>query len=195
MLVCGSRYHPSLPFLFHTDERNAQGGQDVWGNVTSAPDDQEGASHTHGELISFRNVLHESHNDTTGVAKVTSNMTADEAGTWILEHTPTSFQVCVSCSIAHLPYADSPTSLKKMMATNYSFGIERDEKQLKQNDVDHTKWTNPLEHRYESVLSQFRLNFDQVCFSRLPNAPSMKFLCVYGHGKETERSYWSALSL
>ena len=153
----------SLPYLFYTDERNAQGGQDVWGNVTSAPDDQEGASHTHGELISFRNVLYESNND-TAVAKVTSNMTADEAGTWILEHTPTPFQVCVSCSIAHLPYADSPTALKKMMATNYSFGIERDEKQLKKNDVDHTKWTNPLEHRYESVLSQFRLNFDQVCF-------------------------------
>lgn len=25
---------------------------------------------------------------------------------------------------------------------------------------------------------------------RLPNAPSMKIYCVYGHGKETERSYW-----
>lgn len=23
----------------------------------------------------------------------------------------------------------------------------------------------------------------------------MKFLCVYGHGKETERSYWSVMSL
>ena len=25
---------------------------------------------------------------------------------------------------------------------------------------------------------------------RLPNAPSMKIYCLYGHGKETERSYW-----
>ena len=25
---------------------------------------------------------------------------------------------------------------------------------------------------------------------RLPNAPSLKMYCVYGHGKETERSYW-----
>jgi hypothetical protein len=35
-----------------------------------------------------------------------------------------------------------------MIATNYSFGIEREEAQLKRNDVDHTKWTNPLEVRY-----------------------------------------------
>jgi hypothetical protein len=29
-----------------------------------------------------------------------------------------------------------------------------------------------------------------VADSRLPNAPSMKIYCLYGHGKETERSYW-----
>jgi hypothetical protein len=29
-----------------------------------------------------------------------------------------------------------------------------------------------------------------VAESRLPNAPSMKIYCLYGHGKETERSYW-----
>jgi len=39
--------------------------------------------------------------------------------------------------------------------------------------LDHAKWTNPLE-------------------VRLPYAPSMKIYCVYGHGKETERSYWYA---
>lgn len=54
-----------------------------------------------------------------------------------------------------------------MLAANFSYGIEKDEKKLKANDRDHTKWTNPLE-------------------SRLPNAPSMKFFCVYGHGKDTE---------
>jgi len=57
-----------------------------------------------------------------------------------------------------------------MMASNYSCGIEKDEKQLARNDHDPTKWTNPLE-------------------ARLPNAPSMKLFCIYGHGKETERSY------
>lgn len=32
-----------------------------------------------------------------------------------------------------------------MVATNYSYGIERDEEVLKKNGLDHTKWTNPLE--------------------------------------------------
>ncbi len=32
-----------------------------------------------------------------------------------------------------------------MLATNYSFGIERDEEQLKKNNLDFTKWSNPLE--------------------------------------------------
>ena len=54
-----------------------------------------------------------------------------------------------------------------MLGTNFSYGIEKDEKKLRDNDHDHTKWTNPLE-------------------SRLPNAPSMKLFCVYGHGKDTE---------
>jgi len=119
-----------------------QGGDVIWGNSTHAPDDVDGADHSHGELIAFRAKLND--------AKA-KNMTADNAGTWILEHTPTTFQ--------------------KMLATNFSYGIEKDEKKLKANDRDHTKWTNPLE-------------------IRLPNAPSMKFFCVYGHGKDTERSYW-----
>lgn len=124
-----------------------KGGNAVWGNGTFAPDDAENASHTHGELIAFRHAL-----ATTQDLEV-GNMTADQAGTWVLEHTPTTFQ--------------------KMMATNYSNGIERDEEQLARNNLDHRKWTNPLE-------------------VQLPYAPSMKYYCVYGHGKETERSYWYA---
>ena len=64
---------------------------------------------------------------------------------------------------------------QKMLATNFSYGIEKDEKKLRANDRDHTKWTNPLE-------------------STLPNAPSMKFFCVYGHGKDTEVGHllWKA---
>jgi len=90
---------------------------------------------------------------TSATGEPSKNMTADEASDWILEHTPSTFQ--------------------KMIATNYSFGIERDEHQLEKNNHDPTKWTNPLE-------------------IQLPRAPSMKFYCVYGVGKETERSYWYA---
>jgi hypothetical protein len=48
---------------------------------------------------------------------------------------------------------------QKMVATNYSFGIERDEKKLKLNDGDHTKWTNPLEVRSVPFLSLSWLDF------------------------------------
>ncbi|KAK0486020.1 phospholipid:diacylglycerol acyltransferase [Armillaria novae-zelandiae] len=123
-----------------------KGGDAIWGNGRFAPDDQSDSIHTHGELIAFReSQMLSAENDSVG------NMTSEQAGTWILQHTPATFQ--------------------KMMAANYSFGIERNEATLKRNDGDHTKWTNPLE-------------------VRLPNAPSMKMYCVYGHGKETEvRAY------
>ncbi|KAF8813753.1 phospholipid:diacylglycerol acyltransferase [Phlegmacium glaucopus] len=121
-----------------------KGGNDVWGNASHAPDDNSNATHSHGELITFRHVLNADDNDTR-------NLTAEDASNWILEHTPVTFQ--------------------KMLETNYSYGIERDSEKLKSNDGDHRKWSNPLE-------------------VRLPYAPSMKIYCVYGHGKETERSYW-----
>ncbi len=78
-----------------------------------------------------------------------------------------------------------------MIATNYSYGIERDEEALERNDLDHTKWTNPLESRHVThsvVLMHGSLN----CITlRLPIAPSLQIYCVYGHGKETEVSIWS----
>lgn len=124
-----------------------KGGEAVWGNATFAPDDIFGYAQSHGELVVFRPSVVE----TEGKYSLLKNMTASEAGTWILERTPTHFQ--------------------KMIASNYSFGIERDEQALERNNLDHTKWTNPLE-------------------IQLPHAPTTKFYCVYGHGKDTERSYW-----
>lgn len=56
-----------------------------------------------------------------------------------------------------------------MLGRNFSFGIERSPEQLALNDKDHRKWTNPLE-------------------MTLPRAPSMSIQCLYGVGKETERS-------
>ncbi|KDR75256.1 hypothetical protein GALMADRAFT_280005 [Galerina marginata CBS 339.88] len=124
-----------------------KGGDAVWGNDTHAPDDDCDATHTHGKLIAFRP------NSALPDDQSARNMTAIDASNWILEHTPATFQ--------------------KMLESNYSYGIERDENQLKRNNADHRKWSNPLE-------------------VSLPNAPSMKIYCVYGHGKETERSYWYA---
>ncbi|GFZ46798.1 Phospholipid:diacylglycerol acyltransferase [Saitozyma sp. JCM 24511] len=65
----------------------------------------------------------------------------------------------------------TPSNFQRMIETNYSYGFESDPEQLANNNGDHRKWTNPLE-------------------VQLPIAPSMKIYCLYGHGKETERSYW-----
>ncbi|CAG8643201.1 3073_t:CDS:2, partial [Racocetra fulgida] len=59
----------------------------------------------------------------------------------------------------------------KMLSNNYSFGMATSEDEISDDMKDHTKWTNPLE-------------------SRLPYAPEMKIYCLYGWGKETERSYY-----
>lgn len=63
----------------------AQGGDLIWGNSTHAPDDADGADHSHGELIAFRAQLQDT---------PVKNMTADNAGAWIIKHTPIAFQVC-----------------------------------------------------------------------------------------------------
>lgn len=44
-----------------------------------------------------------------------------------------------------------------MMEGNYSFGIERDVEKLKANNVDPTKWSNPLE--VQSVIGRQRLGW------------------------------------
>ncbi|KAG6911172.1 hypothetical protein DXG01_003912 [Tephrocybe rancida] len=104
-----------------------KGGDTIWGNETQAPDDEPNAVHTHGELIAFREAQAV---DVAGSNSTTVRMTSEQAGTWILEQTPSTFQ--------------------KMLASNYSYGLERDEAALKRNDLDPTKWTNPLEVRYMS---------------------------------------------
>jgi phospholipid:diacylglycerol acyltransferase len=86
----------------------------VWGNATFAPDDDEGGNHTHGELISFRQTVPIPLDDKDAEAlpltqgqpqfataqssnnrtlPVLGNMTVDEAGGWILGHTPSTFRV------------------------------------------------------------------------------------------------------
>ncbi|KAF8589534.1 phospholipid/diacylglycerol acyltransferase [Ramaria rubella] len=124
-----------------------KGGTSIWGNATWAADDLQNATQSHGHFVAFRAI--NGANDPG-----TNNLTVDEASDFILGHTPSSFQ--------------------RMMAMNYSFGIERDSVSLAKNDQDHTKWTNPLE-------------------IRLPYAPSMRIYCVYGHGKDTEASLPDAI--
>ncbi|GJJ11891.1 hypothetical protein Clacol_006129 [Clathrus columnatus] len=123
-----------------------KGGDTIWGNSTWAPDDKHDSPISFGQLVSFRPEF-EGYDPP-------SNMSTVEASDFILQQTPQYF--------------------RDMMKTNYSIGVERDEKALIKNDGDHRKWSNPLE-------------------IRLPNAPSMKIYCIYGHGKATERGYWRTI--
>jgi phospholipid:diacylglycerol acyltransferase len=125
VLRCGSRSGSFLFELVSSLTVSEQGGEAVWGNGTHAPDDPDDADHSHGHFVAFRDPgastkeLHE--RTDPGIA----NLTAGDVTNWILESTPVSYQ--------------------KMVASNYSFGLERDEKQLQANNYDFRKWTNPLE--------------------------------------------------
>ena len=78
-------------------------------------------------------------------------MTAQEASKWILDRTPRSFRVNLFFFLKMVNRA--LTDEQKMLETNYSYGFERDEDQLKRNDGDFRKWSNPLEVR----LGYFKL--------------------------------------
>jgi len=67
-----------------------KGGNAVWGDGIRAPDDECNATHSHGQLIAFR----QNHAGTATQGEISTNMTADEASEWILRHTPSTFQVC-----------------------------------------------------------------------------------------------------
>ncbi|EUC57472.1 phospholipid:diacylglycerol acyltransferase [Rhizoctonia solani AG-3 Rhs1AP] len=123
--------------------------------IYGAPDDPPGIApeDSHARFFNFRASPPADH--ALSGPGVPGNLSAEQAGNWLLGNVEEKWQ--------------------KMMAMNYSYGIERDPDQLAKNDDDHTKFSNPLE-------------------VRLPNAPSTRIFCLYGHGKDTERSYWYAAS-
>lgn len=67
-----------------------QGGNIIWGNLTHAADDEDDATHSHGELVAFR---HEQSLMAENRGEITPNLTAEGTGDWILRHTPSAFQV------------------------------------------------------------------------------------------------------
>ncbi|ODV90140.1 hypothetical protein CANCADRAFT_26813 [Tortispora caseinolytica NRRL Y-17796] len=119
-----------------------KGGSVVWGGIDSAPDDAPGQNNTFGKFIAFEKTIGE---------LSSKNLTVEGA-------METLFKV-------------SPEWFKKRVLENYSWGLATTTKQLKANEKDPSKWTNPLE-------------------VALPYAPDMKLYHFYGIGKPTERSYW-----
>ncbi|CAO1623472.1 unnamed protein product [Jaminaea pallidilutea] len=122
-----------------------KGGKAVWGNQTWAPDDHDISSDTHGPLYSFKaqdpSGLHkgagdaaearidpatgQGAHDVSSHLSVPANKSADDALTWLLQHTPNAFQ--------------------RMVETNYSNGIEYDADRVRANNDDPRTWANPLE--------------------------------------------------
>ena len=69
--------------------------------MTFAPDDMANSTHSHGSLISFRSGSPALQSDSE-----LSNMTSQDAGTWILERTPATFQVRSFAFCARALYAE-----------------------------------------------------------------------------------------
>lgn len=91
--------------------------------MVSINSDEPNAEDTHGHVFSFKQPGVSQ--DDLNAQTVQSNLTASEAQTWLMQHSPSTFQ--------------------RMLESNYSNGIERSEEQLKLNNQDPTKWANPLE--------------------------------------------------
>lgn len=120
------------------------GGDAVWGNATWAPDDQPGQNGTFGNIISFKD-------GTTNWTVPDRNLTVDLALEYLFNTTEDWYQDQVKGS--------------------YSHGVAHSQAEVDANELDPSKWINPLE-------------------TRLPLAPNLKIYCFYGVGKPTERNYF-----
>lgn len=140
-----------------------KGGDVIWGNRTSAPDDPTNElntdvsgvemsgskDQTFGSFIKYRSRFNQSV-EITGIQELEKDFTMEDSINLLLETSPEWFS--------------------NRVTEQYSFGVSKTEEELKINNHDHLKWANPLE-------------------IALPNAPDMKIYCFYGVGNPTERAY------
>ena len=118
------------------------GGEAVWGNLTWAPDDKPGQNISFGSFLNFKE---------TNSSKTPGNLTIAESVPYLFNHTEQWYVEAISRS--------------------YSRGVAHSKKAVEENQLNPSKWMNPLE-------------------TRLPLAPDMKIYCFYGIGKATERAYF-----
>lgn len=140
-----------------------KGGDIIWGNLTYSPDDPSNTlltnvseveirgpkDHTFGKFIRYRS-RNGKINKATGIDLLSKDFTMAQSIEKILNHSPDWF--------------------RNRIKENYSFGVAKTTAELRRNNNDHSKWSNPLE-------------------VQLPNAPDMKIFCFYGVGNPTERAY------
>lgn len=110
-----------------------KGGEAVWGSEKNAPDDQQDEKYeSFGNMISF--VPHPD-----GINENSTDTPSHSTDPLIRNYT-------VSGSI-DLLLKNADDNFANHLHSNYSYGITTDSKQLKANDNNPTKWSNPLESR------------------------------------------------
>lgn len=127
-----------------------KGGDLIWGDLDYSVEDSSNDSNntdTFGNFIRF--------------ADLNEDIIPEEDTTWN--------NLTMSSAIQYV-YDTSPDWLQKRITDQYSFGYATTEKEMKQNKLHHSHWSNPLE-------------------VPLPNAPNMKIYCLYGVNNPTERAY------
>lgn len=110
-----------------------KGGDAIWGNLTWAPDDLPGQESSYGSLLKFAQK-----NSTVESPK---NLTIYDSMQFLMDN--------------------SEDWYRDQVQRNYSYGVATSLKQIEENDLKPSTWSNPLE-------------------SRLPFAPSLKIYCFYG---------------
>lgn len=114
-----------LPSMF------PKGGNDIWGNLTNAPDDPSNSLITDTEEV--ESMIDGPHNDTFGTFMRLNSNDDEEQERFTLDQ-----------SIDYL-LTISPEWFTNRVKENYSWGIARTKKELEENDGNHQKWSNPLE--------------------------------------------------
>ncbi|CDO95624.1 unnamed protein product [Kluyveromyces dobzhanskii CBS 2104] len=127
-----------------------KGGDLIWGNLNFSVEDtvsHRNNSDTYGNFIRF----------------------ADANEEIIEEDDATLTNFTMSSAIQYVQDT-SPIWLKERIEDQYSFGYATTEEEMKENELHHSHWSNPME-------------------VPLPNAPNMKIYCLYGTDNPTERAY------
>lgn len=95
------------------------GGEAVWGDTTSAPDDQENQNITFGSFLNFM--------ETNSSKTTPRNLTVADALPYLYNHTEKWYE--------------------NEILRSYSHGVAHSRKKVEENQLNPLKWVNPLETR------------------------------------------------